>query len=248
MITFKGTKPLKDYDSVSLAEILRAHFTEYFPLREVQRLNDAIQVASYLHRHDVRRGNRGKLPNPPYIEHPLRVAIRLARTFAVKDPHVITAAVLHDTIEDHPFDFADFQGVRAVEDEREARIEAMDFLGEHFGYLTAALVSQVSNPIIPPGIAKTEKIAQYQDHVAKVVSYSGNALIVKVSDFVDNAGSLHHHYEYNDPKVGYFLDRYEPLLEIYRGALKTGAHGFNSLAALARLDDVEAQFDLFRSA
>lgn len=247
MILFKNEKPLKDLDSVSLAEMLRAHFVEHYPAGIVQRLTDAIQVASYLHRHDVRRGGRGRLPNPPYIEHPLRVAIRLIR-FGVENPDAIIAAILHDTVEDHPFEFSEFQGVGKARTEGSARNLALQFIGKHFGYHVANVVSDVTNPILRDGMSKADKIKAYQDHVAWVVTASGHALIVKVSDFKDNAGSLHHHYEYGDPKVTYFLDRYEPLLEIYRNALKSGRYGFDAEAALTALDEVEEQFRLFREA
>ena len=248
-ITFKFEQDLKDYDAVSLAEILRAYFVEHFPLKDVQRLNDAIQVASYLHRDDVRRGARGKSVKPPYIEHPLRVAIRLFRYFDVKDADIIIAAILHDTVEDHPNDFADFEGVKRVGmlEILEARVRALDFIAEHFGRHVANIVSLVSNPLIGTQ-TKEEKIATYQKHVTQVVNFSSDALIVKVSDFVDNAGSLHHHYDYGDPKVQYFIDRYEALIPIYRAALDHFENPpFNQDKAVSRLDQVSDQFNLFRA-
>lgn len=248
MITFKSEKPLKEYDAVSLAEMLRADFVERYPAPTVQRLQDAIQVASYLHRNDVRRGSRSTSVNPPYIEHPLRVALRAHRTFQVQDPNVIIAAVLHDTVEDHPKDFADFEGVAVVSTNGAARQNALSYLSRQFGFPMTRIVELVSNPPTAPGTPKSEKIMLYQAHVAKAVGMSSEALIVKVSDFIDNAGSLHHHYAYGDPKVTYFLDRYEPLLEVYRGALNTGTHDFWVSKVKDRLDDVEAQFDRFRSA
>jgi Guanosine polyphosphate pyrophosphohydrolases/synthetases len=246
MITFKNEKPLKEYDAVSLAEMLRADFVEKYPAPTVQRLQNAIQVASYLHRNDVRRGARSTSVSPPYIEHPLRVALRALRRFQVADPNVIIAAVLHDTVEDHALDFVDFEGVRATDKGYEDRV-ALGYLSQQFGFEVAKFVELVSNPPITPGTPKAEKIAAYQAHVAKVVNLSSEALIIKVSDFIDNAGSLHHHYSYGDPKVGYFLDRYEPLLEVYRGALNTGNHEFWVAKVRERLDDVESQFDKFRS-
>jgi (p)ppGpp synthase/HD superfamily hydrolase len=246
MITFKNEKPLKEYDAVSLAEMLRSDFIELYPSGTVQRLADAIQVASYLHRNDVRRGARGKSVNPPYIEHPLRVSLRALRTFKVQDPNVIIAAVLHDTVEDHAKDFADFEGVYVTSTEGAAQQNALGYISKQFGIPVARTVELVSNPPMTPGVTKAEKIAAYQEHVTKVVKLSSEALIVKVSDFVDNAGSLHHHYSYGDPKVSYFLDRYEPLLEVYRGALNTGTHNFWVDKVKERLDDVEAQFEKFR--
>jgi (p)ppGpp synthase/HD superfamily hydrolase len=252
MINFKETKPLKDYDSVSLAEMLRTHFVENFPLADVQRLGDAIQVASYLHRTDIRRGNRGDLPNPPYIEHPLRVAVRLFKYFGVKDASTIIAAILHDTVEDHPWEFADFEGVYRsnMTDEYMARVRALEFIADHFGFVTASLVALVSNPLFSGEGGKEAKIAAYQKHVNHAVEGSPQALIIKISDFVDNAGSLHHHYEYGDKKVQYFIDRYEALIPIYLNAIDKhdSAGVFEPISAATRVNQVADQFNMFRSA
>jgi len=247
MITFKETKALKDYDSVSLASMLREHFRESYPYRTVERLEDAIQVASYLHRYDVRRGNRGKLPNPPYIEHPLRVALRLVR-FGVRNPDLIIAAILHDTVEDHPFEFADFEGVYGCSNEVNARSRAHQFVSTHFGFSTARIVAEVSNPLLKEGITKAEKIAKYQAHVIAVVNHSYEALLLKVSDFIDNAGSLHHHYEYTDKGAEYFVDRYAPLLPIYMEAVTNSFDISDSVKddIRGRLEQVGEQFERFQ--
>lgn len=249
MISFKEARDLKEYDAVSLSAMVRVFFIDHFPARDVQRIEDAIQVASYLHRDDVRRGARGTSHNPPYIEHPLRVAIRLFKYFGVEDADVIIAAVLHDTVEDHPFEFSHFQGVTATIEIRLARDRALEFIAQHFGYEVASIVEKVSNPIMPGEPSKAEKVSAYQQHVEMVVNYSEKALIVKFSDFVDNAGSLHHHYAPGDSKVAYFLDRYEPLISIYRDALDRYGLSklFNATAAHVRLTAVEDQFEKFRA-
>ncbi len=250
MITFRNEHPLKNYDAVSLAAMLREDFVHRYPQRTVDELQDAIQVASYLHRDDVRRGARNKNVTPPYIEHPLRVALRASRTFYCEDASALLAFVLHDTVEDHPFEFKDFVGLHFYggQDESLARSNALAFIGQTFGYSVAKIVEGMSNPILPQGISKADKIDAYQVHVRKEVLKSSFVLLGKVSDFKDNAGSLHHHYAYGDPKVVYFLDRYEPLIDIYRHALNTGEHEFHVQAALKALDEVEVQFDQFRAA
>lgn len=249
MITFRQDAPLKDYDSVSLAAMLRKHFIENYPAHFTKKLDDAIQIASYLHRFDVRRGNRGKMSNPPYIEHPLRVALRLITAFGVTDPYLILAAVLHDTVEDHPFEFSAFEGVPTKPtDETDARYYALVFISEKLGFTTADWVKDVSNPILPEGTSKTDKVSLYQEHVSNIVKVSSPALIIKVSDFVDNAGSLHHHYEYNDPKVTYFLDRYGPLIPVYQAALIDRVQFlWDEDKALDRVNAVQDQFTTFRT-
>lgn len=248
MITFREKKSLKDLDSVSLAAMLRQHFVENFPMAEVQRLDEAIQVASYLHRMDVRRGGRGKMPNPPYIEHCLRVALRLVTHFGVRDSDVIIAAVLHDTVEDHPFEFSDFEGVPLVTREDVARGMALEFVSRTFGFGVAKLVDYVSNPILPEGSSKSDKLSSYQAHVRAATSQSESALVIKVSDVVDNAGSLHHHYNYDDPKVRYFIDRYTPVLDLYsHRLLGRDTDLFDAEAAYRRICDIEEQFTKFRA-
>lgn len=249
MITFRNEKSLKDYDSVSLAAMLRAHFIEKYPVGDLNRLDDAIQVASYLHRNDVRRGARGSHTKPAYIEHPLRVAVRLFKYFGVTDPDVLIAAVLHDTVEDHPFEFQDFESViGSGDDEKEARGRALDFISRHIGFRVAYLVEQVSNPISPPGLTKTERVKRYQRHVEHIVDFDPRSMLIKISDFIDNAGSLHHHYEYDDKSVAYFLDRYEPLIPVYyAGVVSVEDPKFDSAAVLDRIDAASAQFTRFRA-
>ena len=43
----------------------------------------------------------------PYFSHPVRVALTLRQIFGCDDPVALTAAILHDTIEDTPADYDD---------------------------------------------------------------------------------------------------------------------------------------------
>ena len=64
------------------------------PEPDRRRLADALELASRLHAEDWRQ-------NEPYINHPLRVATRIMSHYGIRDPDVIAAALLHDTVEDH---------------------------------------------------------------------------------------------------------------------------------------------------
>ena len=55
----------------------------------------ALSFAADRHRHDTRKGEDGS----PYINHPIDVAARLVDA-GVDDPLVLSAAILHDTVED----------------------------------------------------------------------------------------------------------------------------------------------------
>lgn len=67
-------------------------------------LFEAISFVARAHRHQVRKDGE-----TPYVSHVFRVAMTLAHVFGVKDPEILTAAVLHDTIEDTTTDFDDLE-------------------------------------------------------------------------------------------------------------------------------------------
>ena len=67
---------------------------------EIDPLLAAISFAARAHRHQVRKDGQ-----TPYVAHVYRVAMILRHLFGVTDPKVLTAAVLHDTIEDTTTDF-----------------------------------------------------------------------------------------------------------------------------------------------
>lgn len=56
----------------------------------------AADFAARKHRDQRRKGRRAD----PYINHPLSVALILAETGGIRDPEILAAAILHDTIED----------------------------------------------------------------------------------------------------------------------------------------------------
>jgi guanosine-3',5'-bis(diphosphate) 3'-pyrophosphohydrolase len=65
-------------------------------------LLDAIAFAARAHRHQFRKDGQ-----TPYVSHPVRVALIANQVFGVTDRRVLTAAVLHDTIEDTTSDCDD---------------------------------------------------------------------------------------------------------------------------------------------
>ena len=71
------------------------------PLTRVLR---AIAFAARAHRHQLRKDGQ-----TPYVSHVFRVCITLRHVFGVEEEDVLTAAVLHDTIEDTTTDFDDIE-------------------------------------------------------------------------------------------------------------------------------------------
>lgn len=220
-LALKKTVALKEFDSVVLSGLLQQYAHNEYTPEEQSQVTEAISMASYLHRNDYRKGARGTTKQPPYIEHPLRVATRLFSSLQKNVPsHMLIAAVLHDTVEDHLDDYTDFVGVNFDNNANgtSKRETVYSFLEERYGAEATRIVKQLTNPLPTPNQTKEEKLAQYQEHVKKAITGEKNAavLMIKFSDFADNAGSLHHHYKKGDPKGSYFAKRYLPLVKLYR--------------------------------
>jgi (p)ppGpp synthase/HD superfamily hydrolase len=62
----------------------------------IKLILDAATFAAHRHRDQRRKGDE----NHPYINHPLEVANMLASIGGIDDADILTAAILHDTVED----------------------------------------------------------------------------------------------------------------------------------------------------
>jgi guanosine-3',5'-bis(diphosphate) 3'-pyrophosphohydrolase len=72
------------------------------PEADYRPLLDAVAFAARAHRHQLRKDGR-----TPYASHVFRVCLVLRHVFGIDDPATLTAAVLHDTIEDTTTDYDD---------------------------------------------------------------------------------------------------------------------------------------------
>ncbi|MEK6701367.1 MAG: HD domain-containing protein [Planctomycetota bacterium] len=115
----------------------------------------AAAFAAFKHRHQVRKDGR-----TPYISHPFRVAMTLRHEFGCDDPAVLTAAMLHDVIEDTTTDYDD--------------------LLERFGATVADLVCAVTKNAALP---KAQREPQYD---AQIAAADWRARIIKLADTYDN--------------------------------------------------------------
>ena len=167
-------------------------------------LDAAIGFAAYYHRSQTRASRQG-LSWTHYIEHPLRVCLRLRRWGITALP-VLVAAVLHDVLEDcHE------------EIEEDFHRPAAEVLQSAFGDEVALIVKALTNPPTVPGATRAERNARYLDHVAVAVR-DDRVLMVKFSDFADNALSLHHH-QHLDGMASRLATKYAPLVPIFDRAL-----------------------------
>ncbi|WP_432824211.1 HD domain-containing protein [Dactylosporangium sp. CA-092794] len=196
--SYLGTMPMhaitEIYGEAGLRERFRIEIGR-FPGPDRDRLAAALDLAARLHRDDRR-------VREPYLNHLLRVSIRIMHHYEVSDVDVIVAAVLHDTVEDHPDELAGHPDATAE--------EALAVLAERFGGRTAQLVGAVTNPIYDPSLDKYE---QYREHVRESLDGEPWARVIKVSDFTDNGVGVIHT---TGPKVERSATKYRPMVPVLR--------------------------------
>jgi hypothetical protein len=155
------------------------------------RCEAALDLAARLHSGDRRQ-------REPYVNHLLRVAIRIITYYGIHDTDVICAALLHDAVEDHAGELATDGGQQ----------DALAGQAAHFGDRVAELVAAVTNPPHEPGRDRHE---QYREHVATSLEASPWARVIKASDFTDNGVGLMHT---TGPRVDRLASKYTPLVPL----------------------------------
>ncbi len=215
-----GVYSLKRMESPELAEHI-VYASQNMPNVSTRKVRKAVLLASDLHKTDT-RSIRLHHQETPYIEHPLRNTLRLIR-LGCSDESVIIGSLLHDTVEDHPFEMAKKAGVDTT-DEHEARAACYRYIEQQYGRRTAIMVEGMSNPI-KEGNVRTpwqEKNTTYAKHVVEAIQ-NPDVFLGKVSDFIDNALSLHHTESAMSP-VGLHrkASKYLLVSEALRGRLLLG--------------------------
>src|SRR6516164_5719656 len=164
-----------------------------WPEADRLRLERALDLAARLHAADRRE-------REPYLNHLLRVAIRIMSHYGVRDPDVICAALLHDSVEDHP---AGLTGSGHADQQA-----ALAALAGEFGPRVAELVGAVTTPPFAPDRDPHE---QYREHVAESLRGCPWARVIKASDFTDNGVGLIHT---TGPRMRRLADKYAPLVPV----------------------------------
>jgi hypothetical protein len=180
--TLYGEKGLRERFALETARLAGASGR-----RQVKR---ALRLASRLHAIDHRQ-------REPYVNHLLRVALRIMSYYAVWEPDVICAALLHDAVEDHADDLS-----------ADGRPGALLLLAAVFGPRVADLVAAVTNPVHETGPDDDD---QYREHVAASLARCPWARVIKVSDFNDNGVGLIHT---TGPKAVKLARKYAPLVPV----------------------------------
>lgn len=175
-------------------------------------LRRAMNVAALAHL-DQNRNNGIKNPQDPYIVHPLRNVLRLLR-YGCVDIDVLSAAALHDTVEDQPLAVIELLTGQPISEQGKSLLQqlASQAIAESFGTNIAKIVAAVTNPIIERGASA----ADYRRHVVAAISDPA-VFLVKFSDFVDNAGSVQH---LNEPSRSRLSSKYAPLVNDFRTAAR----------------------------
>lgn len=209
--------PLKDLDAAQLSQTLR-HESIVLGVNE-KIIDSSINLATILHAHQTRR-NRGTHVNVPYIEHPLRNALRLIR-LGVDDQDVIVGAVLHDTIEDGSQVFMKYFRNDEKVDEAVAREHLAKFIEGAYGRRTLAIVEGVTNDIAKPSTSVRTKHRIYRNHVKEKVMNNPDVFLVKVSDFIDNATGLYHNdIPGKERQTFKQASKYLPVVDVFRESMK----------------------------
>lgn len=211
-------KSLKTFDAPHLAEMLLS-WADQTPGVSVTTIRKAVLLAADVHRTDT-RANRAAHTRTPYIEHPLRNSIRIIR-YGIEDQDQTVAALLHDTVEDHPYELAERLGVTSVS-ENEARKYAYQYIRKTFGPRVMKIVKGMSNPILPEGLTTEQKHEAYAEHFFEAIQ-NPDVLINKTSDFTDNALSLHHTQSGMNPaglqkRATKYLQVIDPLISTWKKA------------------------------
>jgi (p)ppGpp synthase/HD superfamily hydrolase len=120
----------------------------------------AAAFAADKHRHQRRKDHA----RTPYINHPLAVARVLAEEGGVKDPQILAAAILHDTLEDTETTPKELQ--------------------REFGARVAALVSEVTDDKSLPKQRRKQLQIDYAPMKSK------GAALIKVADKICNLRDL----------------------------------------------------------
>ena len=191
-----ATMPLHAITSTYGEEGLRARFAAEIatlPGQDQRRMNEALDLAGRLHAADRRA-------HEPYVNHLLRVAIRIMSHYGVRDTDVVCAALLHDAVEDHASELAEGGGQEA----------ALAALAAECGPRVAGLVAAVTNPEYAPDRDTHE---QYREHVSDSLRRDPWARVIKASDFTDNGVGLIHT---TGPRMRELAAKYAPLVPVLR--------------------------------
>lgn len=163
----------------------------------------------------------------PYTFHLLRNAIRATYGLEVRDPEMIAAIMLHDSIEDHPKsvtrrlsgvkddDYLALHGANQPGNLHPSQILALSLVAEKFTPRVAQTIAAVTNEPRPVD-DYDEWIDKYVEKVKSAVG-TFDGWVVKFVDWVDNAFSIEAN---DDPALSdHYKYKYGKVLALYEESL-----------------------------
>ncbi|WP_354214698.1 hypothetical protein [Arthrobacter sp. UYCo732] len=237
--------PLKDMDPSALTLAIFDGIGHLLGIDGV-KVSTAMSVASFLHLHQT-RANRKGLPRTPYIEHPLRGALRVLR-WGVKSEAVLIGVILHDIVEDcldrilGAFVPGDWSGFN----ETARRELAYRWITREFSPEAAGLVRSLTNPVATANVlTKEQKRQNYATDVAAKIRGNAEAFIGKLADFMDNAGGLHHNaIEGNEAMIWHLTQKYCPVVAIFQAELAANREAIRNLVSEDGFADIELKLSM----
>lgn len=156
-------------------------------------MNEQSESEALIFARIAHEGQRRKYKDEPYIEHPKRVA-EIVKTVP-HTPEMISAAYLHDVVEDTPVTLGDIEG--------------------KFGSTVASLVEELTDEFVKEKYPHLNRKLRKQKETARQAKISDSAKTIKLADIIDNTPDI----AKNDPD---FAKRYIPEMAALAKALKGG--------------------------
>lgn len=173
----------------------------------------AVDFAAHRHKNQFRKGG----DRPPYINHPIQVANLLANEASENDPVLLSAAILHDVIED-------------TVDSSDEKDELIEVIRKLFGEEILSLTLEVTDD---KNLRKPERKRLQVEHAS---SLTENAKKIKLADKILNVRDIT-----NNPPEGWhieriiaYLDWAEKVVAGLRGVNRTLEDMFDSVLSRAR--------------
>jgi hypothetical protein len=192
------------------------------PVSERDRVQGAAVWAAQLH-----AGQRRT--REPYLNHPLRVTLRILCHYRVCDPDVLIAALLHDTVEDQPWAI-----IGHPRHGPPPYRQALGALTARYGFRVARLVRAVTHADLPAGADRAQR---YTDHLTQALAAEPWARVIKLSDFTDNGVGIIHTV---GPKMRPLAVKYTGAVPVLRDLL----HLPDTPLEASVKDHIAAQLDL----
>lgn len=177
---------------------------------------DAHNLASTLHKDDTHRAK-------PYIYHLLRNACRATGYLHITDPEIITAIILHDSVEDHPDEIIQ-SGIldsktapaemSVPEDSLAKQYLALKYVAVFSSPRVAEIVAGMTNPPLAQGekLSYEEHLQRYIDHVAEEIKNPA-VWVGKIVDWGDNGlGIIHSDFSAEPDRENHFARKYGAIM------------------------------------